>query len=93
MKKILYWLNAALLVGAMAFVSCSDDNNDNNNSGGADTSAGELESFHGKPATIDPNAGNKLTGVWKYENIEIHQGQKPSDATTEISTVNASQIK
>lgn len=43
--------------------------------------------------TIDPNAGNKLTGVWKYENIEIHQGQKPSDATTEISTVNASQIK
>ena len=49
MKKILYWLNAALLVSAMLLVSCSDDNNDNNNSGGADTSAGEFESFHGKP--------------------------------------------
>ena len=38
---------------------------------------------------IDPNQNNKLLGNWKYENIEIKQGQNPADATTEISTINA----
>ena len=38
---------------------------------------------------IDPNQNNKLLGNWKYENIKIEQGKSLSDATTEISTINA----
>jgi len=39
--------------------------------------------------TIDANNNNKVTGNWKYENVEIKQGETPSTATTQISTVNA----
>ena len=38
---------------------------------------------------IDPNQQNQVVGNWKYENIVIEQGQNATDATTEISTVNA----
>ena len=38
---------------------------------------------------INPNQNNMIVGNWKYENIEIEQGQNPADATTEISTINA----
>lgn len=43
--------------------------------------------------TIDPNQGNLLTGNWKYENVEIHQGKNVEVAATEISTINATLIK
>ncbi|MBQ6965024.1 MAG: hypothetical protein IJP82_04970 [Bacteroidaceae bacterium] len=42
---------------------------------------------------IDPNQGNKVVGNWKYENIKVNQGQSAADATTEISTINAQEIK
>ena len=43
--------------------------------------------------TINPNKGNLVTGNWKYENVEIHQGRDVAEATTEISTINATLIK
>lgn len=42
---------------------------------------------------IDPNQGNKVLGNWKIEDVVIKQGQSAAEATTEISTVNAKQIK
>ena len=39
--------------------------------------------------TYDANQGNKLTGTWVYENVEVKQGVTEQDATTEISTINA----
>ncbi|MBR0045566.1 MAG: hypothetical protein IJP75_01570 [Bacteroidaceae bacterium] len=42
---------------------------------------------------IDPNQNNKVVGNWKYEYIQIEQGQNAADATTEISTINAQKIK
>ncbi|MBR6036665.1 MAG: hypothetical protein IKP41_06915, partial [Bacteroidaceae bacterium] len=42
---------------------------------------------------IDPNNGNRVVGNWKYENIEIEQGDSPSSATTEISSINAQEIQ
>ena len=41
--------------------------------------------------TIDPDQNNKVLGNWKYENISVHQGKNVNEATTEISTVNATQ--
>lgn len=42
---------------------------------------------------IDANHDNKLLGTWKCENIEIETGSSPEEATTEISTINAVEIK
>ena len=42
---------------------------------------------------IDPNQDNKVLGNWKYENIEIEQGESAEEATTEISTINAVKIQ
>ena len=41
--------------------------------------------------TKDPNTGEHKDS-WKFENVEVHQGKTKDDATTSLSTVNATKI-
>ncbi|MBR4242594.1 MAG: hypothetical protein IKR98_01635 [Bacteroidaceae bacterium] len=41
--------------------------------------------------TKNPNTGEH-TGFWKFENVEVHQGCTKDDATTSLSSVNATKI-
>lgn len=41
--------------------------------------------------TKDPNTGEHMDS-WKFENVEVHQGKTKDDATTSLSTVNATKI-
>ncbi len=39
--------------------------------------------------TRNANQGNKLTGIYKLENVQVKQGKTKQASTTEISTINA----
>ena len=41
--------------------------------------------------TKDPNTGEHKDS-WKFENVEVHQGKTKDDATTSLSSVNATKI-
>ncbi len=41
--------------------------------------------------TKDPNTGEHMDS-WKFENVAVHQGKTKDDATTSLSTVNATKI-
>ena len=41
--------------------------------------------------TKDPNTGEHMDS-WKFENVEVHQGKTKDDATTALSSVNATKI-
>ena len=41
--------------------------------------------------TKDPNTGEHKDS-WKFENVEVHQGKTKEDATTSLSTINATKI-
>jgi len=41
--------------------------------------------------TKNPNTGEHV-GSWKFENVEVHQGRDKDEATTSLSTVNATKI-
>ena len=41
--------------------------------------------------TKDPNTGEHKDS-WKFENVEVHQGKTKDDATTSLSTINATKI-
>ena len=42
--------------------------------------------------TKDPNTGAHMDS-WKFENVAVHQGKTKEDATTSLSTVNATKIE
>ena len=41
--------------------------------------------------TKNPNTGEHM-GLWKFENVEVHQGRDKDEATTALSSVNATKI-
>jgi len=41
--------------------------------------------------TKNPNTGEHV-GTWKFENVAVHQGRDKDEATTSLSTVNATRI-
>jgi len=42
--------------------------------------------------TKNPNTGEHVAS-WKFENVEVHQGRDKDEATTSLSTVNATKIE
>ena len=42
--------------------------------------------------TKNPNTGEHMAS-WKFENVEVHQGKDKDEATTSLSTVNATKIE